>query len=360
MHFSKFLSYLSVISVGVIFTVSETHAGPLVSRDGDDSVPFDPEVGLIFNATVIAEAVLLGLIQGGLSRPQMLTNTTIPNISGTLMSFGKQLSVLQTMLIEELGVDTNLPNGGFPALDNCGLFAPVNDAADFSESLVYITSAVLAAVQGYTLETLVEFSISSTAASTMLSMPLVLSDLQLFASQMLFGPDGSTQGDISPSFTPFEASRALTPFAGNCSFDGLDPTGQSTTFSSVPPVGLVSSSGQPLSPPIIIPFNSTLNINTTQLRDSDNCKPDAPGLSCQIMALQEIQSFLIFGLPVSITVLPINECIVTKPGVNNVYVTSDDTPLPTGLADRANMPIDTICAGPTYVYVHESITLTLS
>ncbi|GJJ14410.1 hypothetical protein Clacol_008674 [Clathrus columnatus] len=128
---------------------------------------------------------------------------------------------------------------------------------------------------------------------------------------------------------------------------------QSNTFSSVPPVAISkNTSGQLLFPPFVIPVNTKLNIDTTQLRDSDNCKSDAPSLSCQVMALQDISSFQ----TVSVAVFPLNECQVSIPGTNNIYVTSDDTPLPTDLAGRVSMPIDTICAGSTYVYAYESIT----
>ncbi|GJJ14412.1 hypothetical protein Clacol_008676 [Clathrus columnatus] len=151
--------------------------------------------------------------------------------------------------------------------------------------------------------------------------------------------------------TPFETNKAFTSFSGNCSLDLLDPTGQSSAFGSVPPVVFASNSGQLLSPPFVVPTNTTLKIDTTNLRDSDNCKPDAPGLSCQVMALQDVQS----EQAVSVAVLPVNECQVTHSGVNNIYITSDDTPLPTDLAGRAAIPIDTICAGPTYVYVHDSV-----
>ncbi|GJJ14411.1 hypothetical protein Clacol_008675 [Clathrus columnatus] len=225
------------------------------------------------------------------------------------------------------------------------------DTQSFNELLVYTTAAVSAGVAGYAVETFNEFSLSIAQTSTLLNTQTILAGLQMLANQALFGLNGSVQGFAPALFTPFETNRALDPFAGNCSFDLLDPTGQSNTFSSVPPVSFVSNSSQPLSPPFVIPINTKLNIDTTQLRDSDNCKSDAPSLSCQVMALQDISSFQ----TVSVAVFPLNECQVSIPGTNNIYVTSDDTPLPTDLAGRVSMPIDTICAGSTYVYVYESI-----
>ncbi|GJJ14402.1 hypothetical protein Clacol_008666 [Clathrus columnatus] len=230
-------------------------------------------------------------------------------------------------------------------------FPPFDGASSFFELLVYTTGAASAGVNGYTVEILNNFSIGISSTNAVLGIPVQLSSAQAFANDMLFGPTDVVQGFLPPLFTPIETKRAFIPFAGNCSLGPLDPTDQSAAFDTVPPVVFVSDSGQPSSPPFVTPANTTLNIDTTLLRDSDNCKPDAPGLSCQIMALQDVNSFQ----AVSVAVQPLNECQVTVPGVNVIYITSNDTPLPTDPADRVTMPIDTICAGLTYVYVHDTI-----
>ncbi|GJJ14405.1 hypothetical protein Clacol_008669 [Clathrus columnatus] len=171
----------------------------------------------------------------------------------------------------------------------------------------------------------------------------VLARIQTLAAQEGFGlGSGMLDGLIAPTLTSFETELALLPLLGDCDFD-LEFTGQDDNFLLIPQVSLLSDSGDTLLPPFIFPNNTKVQIDPTNLFDSDNCSSVSV-----IMALQDLDP----NLNPTVTVMPFQECTVAADGLALIYVTSNDTPLSSAFDDRLAMTNESICAVSTLLYVN--------